>query len=367
MTLLRRYWWAVAILAAAVVIGLIAGGPSSTKPAYDPTSTAPNGTKALVLLLGALGAHVDVGPTAPKGSTALVLADRLNSNDRNRLLDWVSAGHRLVVTVPSSSLANVAADSTGTDQLGFAGGDVNLPPSCDLDLGPVQTIRPQGGDLLEAGLDETGCFGLGAGDFLVARPLGSGVVIVLGGPQLWTNANLNKADNSVLAAVLLAPQPGAQVTVVGTSRVGGGHSGLLSLISPELKELFWQLVIAFVLLALWRARRLGRPVPETLPVDLPGSEIVVATGHLYQEAGHRDRAAGLLREDLQRDLTRRLGIPGHAGPELVAGVTASRTGVTKEEVYGVLTAPPPLSDAQLIDLAHTIDKIRQEVNSAASR
>lgn len=367
MTLLRRYWWAVAVVAATVAIALIAGGPGSSKPAYDPTSTAPNGTKALVLLLGALGAHVDVGGTTLAGSTALVLTDRLNRDDRDRLLNWVSAGHRLIVTDPSSSLANAADDSSGADQLGFGNGAVDLHPDCNLGLDPVQTIRPLGGDLLQAGLDETGCFGLGAGDFLVARPLGAGVVVVLGGPQLWTNANLNKSDNSVLAAVLLAPEPGAQVTVVGTSRVGGGHAGLLSLISPKLKELFWQLVIAFVLLALWRARRLGRPVAETLPVELPGSEIVVATGHLYQEAGHRDRAAGLLRDDLQRDLTRRLGLPRDAGPELVAGVTATRTRATKEEVYGVLTAPPPLSDAQLIELATTIETIRQEVNSAATR
>jgi hypothetical protein len=363
MTRLRSYWWLAAIVVGAVVIALIAGAPPSSKPAFDPTSTAPNGTKALVLLLDQLGAHVDEGSSGEAG-TALLLSDRLNAHDRGQLLDWVNAGHTLVVTDPASTLAGVPSDASGLDNLEFAGGAIDLTASCALGLSPAATLRPGGGALLQPGPNQVGCFPAGAGDFLVARTLGAGSVIALGGADPWTNANLAQADNSVLAAVLLAPHPGAGVTLIGSSRVGGGSSGLLSLISPRVKELFWQLVIAFVLVILWKGRRLGRPVPEAQPVELPGSEIVVAAGHLSQEAGHRGRAAGVLRDDLRRRITDRLGIPRQTDDETVAAITTSRTGVSQQAVTDALTGPPPADDGQLVELAQALDAITQEVMHA---
>jgi hypothetical protein len=355
----RRNWWVAAVLAGAVLVALITGRPATAQPAYDPNSTASNGTKALVLLLQRLGDQVTIGPVVPAGAgPALVLVDNLNGGDRTALLRWVSAGHTLVVADPSSALAGVEADSSSVDQFLFSDEQAPLRPYCALPVGPVTEIQPGGGTLLAPSPGQVGCFRAGGGDFLVARPQGAGTVVVLGAPDLWTNANLSQADNSVLAAGLLAPGPGTTVTVVGSSRVGGGQTGLLGLISPKLKEWFWQLVIAFGLVAAWRARRLGRPVQEVLPVVLPGSELVVATGRLYQEAGHAPRAAQILRADLARTLTATAGLGRDARPEEVAAAVAGRTGLDEDVLLDALAGPPPAGDTELVVLAQQIEAIR---------
>ncbi len=56
-----------------------------------------------------------------------------------------------------------------------------------------------------------------------------------------------------------------------------------------------QLAVAVVLLALWRARRLGPVVPESLPVVVRAAEATEGRGRMYRRAGARDRAAGRLR------------------------------------------------------------------------
>src|SRR6266581_6954843 len=76
-------------------------------------------------------------------------------------------------------------------------------------------------------------------------------------------------------------------------------------VAPRVRLAMWQLVVAFAVLVLWRARRLGRPVAEAQPVQIPGSELVVAVGNLLQRARGRGQAAGLLTDDLRRTLAER--------------------------------------------------------------
>lgn len=56
-----------------------------------------------------------------------------------------------------------------------------------------------------------------------------------------------------------------------------------------------QLFVAAVLSAFWRGRRLGRLVPERLPVAIRASEAVEGRARLYRKANARDRAASALR------------------------------------------------------------------------
>ena len=52
------------------------------------------------------------------------------------------------------------------------------------------------------------CVGDGDSAFVVARPVGAGRVIGLGGPSPLLNEKLGERDNAVLAAALVAPEPG---------------------------------------------------------------------------------------------------------------------------------------------------------------
>lgn len=364
----RRIGWIAIGALAVVATALIIGAPGGGRPPLDPRSTSPDGTKAIVLLLRALGAHVDLGPTLPSNTdaVALVLQDHLNSTDRDRLNAWVNRGGRLVITDPLSNLAGVAPDQSTGDRVLGGRIPLGLGPQCAIPaLSAVGSVNPQDATLLlHAGQNQTGCYPAGSGFLVVARDQGAGTVVVVGGPAMWENGNLGDANNSVLAATLLAPTPGTNVTFVGESQLGGGDRGLLSLISPRVKEAFWGLLGAFALLVAWKARRLGKPVPEELPVELPGSGLVAATGNLLQESRQRSHAASILRADLKQLMVDRMGIDPKLTDETAAEVVSARAGIPFERVEAALLGPPPRSDDELVALAVSLENIRQEVVDA---
>jgi hypothetical protein len=358
--------WAGALLAVVILTALVVGAPGNNTSPLDPTSTAPDGTKALALLLRALGSNVVTGRTVPPtpGGTALLLTDQLNDTDRSHLISWVDSGGRLIVADPGSGLAGVTTDVSRRD-LFLGRAPIVVGRNCAIPaLQSVGSVQPDGDILLHRPPRDAGCFGAGDGFLLVARDQGQGAVVVVGGPSLWVNANLGHAGNSVLAASLLAPTPGTDVTFVGASRVGGGNKGLLALISPRVIEALWGVALAFVVVILWRARRLGRPVMEVLPVELPGSGLVEATGNLLQESGQRARAASILRRDLKRLITDRFGADPRLAPSEAAEIASGRTGLAVERFEEVLGGPTPADDRDLVVLAHSVQEIRREILNA---
>ncbi|MDQ1427546.1 MAG: hypothetical protein QOK39_1022, partial [Acidimicrobiaceae bacterium] len=139
---------------------------------------------------------------------------------------------------------------------------------------------------------------------------------------------------------------------------------LLQLMPPRVTEGLIQLLVALALLALWRARRLGRPVTETPVVELPGSELVVAVGNLLQQGGRYDDAAVTLRAALRRGIADQLGMPAGASPETMATVVAARTGLDPNMILATVAGAPPTGDAELVALARQVDIIRQELAHA---
>jgi len=239
-------------------------------------------------------------------------------------------------------------------------------------LGDVGRVAAPGGVVFKvpegpAGPGGTGgggaraCFPRNDGAWLLVQPLGEGTVVRLGGASVLVNQELGEADNAILLASLLVPVEGTTVQVLQPPLPGGGTAGLGDLIAPRVRLALWQLVVAFVLLALWRARRLGRPVAEPQPVQLPGAELVAAVGNLLQRAKGRGQAAGLLTDDLRRSLAERLGLPPSAPADQVADAVAARTAVPRERVLRTLTQTTPRDEAELVALSQAIDTVRREV------
>jgi hypothetical protein len=360
--------WLV-IVAVVAAVGAIGGRSGSGGPPLDPTSTSPDGAKALALLLDQLGPGVDQvagPPAAGSGGIALVLQDRLGSAGDRQLADWVRSGGTLVAADPDLVLA-FAAPAREPGPGGLVSVKGTLVADCSLPaVGGVETIDLAGGIALRSPPGSTGCFHTpDGGAFMVVQPLGAGQLVLLGGPVLWTNANLGHRDNSVLAANLLAPRTdGPRVQWIVGPRAGGGHKSLLQLMAPRVKEGLVELGVALVLLALWRARRLGRPVVETPAVELAGSELVVAVGNLFHQGGRLDDAAGILRATVRRAITDQLGVSPQASTDAMADVVAARTGLDRNMILATVVGPPPATEAELVTLAGNADTMRQEMSRA---
>ena len=365
----RRVTWRgwlpyVLVVVSALLIGYVGGAPDRGGAPLDPTSAAPDGTKALVDTLRALGVEVTVGPAAPNASTttALLLSDRLVDAQIRPVDDWVRAGGTLVVADPSSHFS--ITRPTGRTLVGFI--EPELERRCDEPaLRDVDRVLVPNGQLLRVPKGAFGCFTQGSTSaFLVSAPVGRGRVVQLGGAGGFINSRLGKVDNGLLAATLLAPRRDSRVAVLQPAVAGDGAKSLTDLVSPRVKLALLQLAIAFGIVVLWRARRLGRPVLEVQPVHIAGSELVAAVGNLLQRAKGRPRAAALLRDDLRRTLADRLGLPPDTPPDRVADAAAARTGVAADRVRAALEEPPPATEEDLVVLAQTVEAIRREVTHA---
>jgi hypothetical protein len=117
------------------------------------------------------------------------------------------------------------------------------------------------------------------------------------------------------------------------------------------------LIAVGALLAIWRARRLGAVVAESLPVIVRSSEVVEGHGRLYARAGARDRAAAALRAATVARLAHRLGLPRGASAEQVAVAAAPLIGRTPADMVALLAGRAPADDLGLLRLAHDLDTL----------
>lgn len=361
----RALPWVAVVLGVALVVAVAGRGPEEGEP-LDPASPGPLGTKALMDVLRELGGEVGISSDPPGSAiqTTLLLSDDLTPERRQDLLEWVRQGGTLVVADPSSGVTEV--EPAGSTRIGLL--DAEIERRCDVAaLGNVGRVAAPGGVVFEvpagpgAAAGTRACFPRNDGAWLLVQPLGLGTVVRLGGASVLVNEELGEADNGLLLASLLVPAPGTAVRVLRPPLPGGGNAGLGDLVAPRVRLALWQLVVAFVLLALWRARRLGRPVAEPQPVQLPGAELVMAVGNLLQRAKGRGQAAGLLTDDLRRSLAERLGLPPSAPPDLVADTVAARTGIPRERVLRALSPATPRDEAELVALSQAVDTVRREV------
>lgn len=365
MTGRTRRWLPFVLVAAgiAVAVAVVGGGGNDTGRALDPTSTSPTGTKALVDSLRALDVPVavDVGAPGPRTTALLVLVDGMTDAQRRAVSSWVDAGGTLVLADPDSPLNPYRAARPTI--LGLVQRD--LSRHCDEPaLQQVGHVLVPHAGLLKVRTPAVGCFTSGSDAWLVTETQGRGNLVVLGGADPFTNGSLGAADNGLLAVTLLAPNRNGRVQVLPLPVPGGGRKTLADLVAANVKLALVQLGVAFVVFALWRARRLGRPVLEPRPVEIPGSELVAAVGRLFQRAHARARAAEVVRDGARRSLAGRLGLAPDASVREVADEVARRTGRPPDEVGDVLAGPDPRDERALVAIAQEVEALNREVNGA---
>lgn len=347
----------LAVIAAGVLLAVaVAGAPTQDGPPLDPRVTGPAGTKGLVDVLTALDVEVRVtDEVGADDAIALLLTDDLDEDGAAALRRWVRDGGTLVVADPASDFA---PEIVGTTSLGPL--QTSLPRECAaVALADVDRVSARGGAVYESAGDDLACFPRADGYWLVAAPEGAGLVVAIGGAGVFTNRALGEADNGALAAALLAPEAGGPVAFLRPAAPGEGETSLADLVPDPVRFALVQLLVAFLVVVAWRARRLGDPVREPQPVQVAGSELVVAVGNLLQQTGARGQAARLLRDDLRRDLADRLGLPADSPPAAVAAAVARRTGRRPEDLTALLTGAEPAGEAGLVALAAELEQARR--------
>jgi hypothetical protein len=326
----------------------------------------PEGGRALATLLGDRGVRVDrvTDPTALTtglSSTAAVLVPIPGLLDESaaRTLGDATQGDVVLIDPPrnvleavtgglrSSSIASIRVRSPGCNQAAaVAAGDALIGGS---------TYESDGG---------TGCYGGGGGaPMVVGTTHGGARLVVLGTGTMLTNDRLDEDGNAALGLNLLGRDGSTNelrwlVPAPGTASDGASASSVL----PDwVMPAALQLLLAGLLVALWRGRRLGPPVVEPLPVVVRAAEVVEGRSRLYRRAQARDRAAEALRSGALARMVPRLGIDSFRGaepsPEAVVAAVASRSGRSDAGVRTVLFGPPPTDDGGLVALADSLDSI----------
>ena len=148
--------------------------------------------------------------------------------------------------------------------------------------------------------------------------------------------------------------------VAGTSSENK-QVGITDLLPTRLGWAVVQLLIAVIVIALWRGRRFGRLVPEELPVVVRQSETVLGRARLYRRSRSLGRAADALRAGARDRLGQRLGLGVRPEQPALVQAVAQRSVQPPAAVERLLYGSTPGDDLALVTLAQALSALEQEV------
>lgn len=323
----------VIILFAAVVITLLRG--SGEGGSLDPRSFRPEGSRAVAQLLEQNGVRVELtdDPSAVDGATLFVTQPNLI--DPERLADLSRRAAATVLLAPATGVSPTEASRVEVE---------TRQPGCP--LAAKAGAATMGGFVYEG---EQRCY-----DSTLTR---TGTVTMIGFGGIFTNRDIDEEGNAALALSLLG-QHERLVWYVPSAADRSQQRSLTDLIPDGWKFGALQLGIAAVLIALWRARRLGRVVPERLPVVVRAAETVEGRARLYRRSHAASHAAAVLRQATRDRLAPLLGVPPGDDP---SEEIARRTSRPAASVRTLLYDTEPVDDRGLVALAFELDALEDEV------
>ncbi len=347
----------VGVFAALLIVALILGRPDSDGPPLDPESVGDLGTLGLIEFLERSGAEIERGIPEPGSEidVALVLRDRLGGDSRERLLDWIQDGGTAVVADSTSPL--LATGLSGS----LSGEDLGRGICGIQGLDGVNELSGSALPLLVPVPNSRICFGDDLGAYVIQFPDGRGQVTGLGGAVPLVNAQLDQADNAVLAGRLLLSSAEPTVTVIYSPLPEAvGQQSPLDLIGPNVRWFGWQLVTATLVGLLWAIRRFGRVVPEPEVVELPGSLVIRATAELHRRSGTPERSLDAIRRELFGRLRHEYRLPPEIDADYAARIVADQSGISLADA-AILTGASNSTEATPLDCAKELDRIGRRV------
>ena len=369
--------WVVVVLLGALLLVAVSARSGPDARLLDPRSAAPEGSRALAEVLRRGGVDVSVVSTLAElpaqvqtGTTVVVTADeRISREGLAEVGARAGGADRLVVlltepAVPGEIDAAIdgyavpaevpSAPAAGCAVAGVRPGDVVAGASVlMLTEGTSEAVTclpargvPDGGALL-ARLPAD-----------VTRP----ETLLVGFAPALTNERVTREDNAAVSLRLLGSSPRLIWLIPSGADTATGSAADRRSPWPQ-----WSTPVALVLaggtvlLALVRGRRLGRVVPEPLPVIVRAAETTESRGHLYRRSRDRARTAAILREGTRTRLRRRFGIARTAPPDSLVDAVAASTGEPRERILRLLSDSEPGSNADLVALGTDLEALEGKV------
>ena len=359
--------WVLVALAVVVALAVLTAYLTAPRPGglMDPTSTSPDGARALVTLVREQGVDVVEAPdaaaveAAARPDTLIVVVQTYHLIDDDVLRRLAALpGDRLVVNPISRTREALSPEIKLSGGTTFGGGG---RPDCDLrEATRAGAVQFGPSDAYEAAGDTplTRCYE-GA---LVRYTQDGREITVVGNSEFMTNGALLDEGNAALAMNLTGASP-RMIWYAPQSAEGESEGGatLFDLIPDRVTWILLQLGLVVALLAAWKARRIGPLVAERLPVVVRASETVEGRGRLYRSRRARDRAADALRTATLQRIVPRLGLGPNADSTAIVQGIAAHCDVPPQPLAQTLFGPPPGDDAELVALARELDDIERQV------
>lgn len=357
---LRRHR-ALLIITALVVVTALALAWWSTRPSserLDPEGTGQDGSRAVVRLLQDHGVQVEqmtstepVPHTAEDDVTTTVVVTIPGRLDEDEFSALAGSDATLVLIDPGPAV----------DQLDLPLSAANGPsrvvePGCAVLAAERAGPARAGATQYESSGSGQSCYD---GRMVRSDEGPGGPTIVLGAEPLL-NQHLDDDGNAALALGLLGEHP--RVVWYTPELRADGDEGLVDLLPTWVIPVTLQLFVAAAAAAIWRARRLGPVVTESLPVVVRATETTEGRARLYRRGHARDHAAAVLRAASSDRLRTALRLPRGADTTVLISAVAERSGRDPSDVAATLAGTAPADDSALVRLADQLDALEREVH-----
>ena len=378
----RRMRWPLTVLTviALLVLFLAVVRPPTSADPYAPDNPESDGAMAVAEVLKDQGVRIthvtsvaDAVAAAGPDSTLLVTPNPSFFAD-DQISSLNRTGADLVVLNPDYSMVAGVTRNTVDSVYGEAAGPVQ--PQCDdpaaqaagaLDLRPGLSDTSTASDTVRPDL----CWPDAAGAYAYARlDFPNRSVTVVTDPAVIRNDSVLNEGSSALALwmlgqnedlVWLVPNP-MDVSTGDDESTPAERGQVNPLMPPGSAPVALVAVLAAVLLALWRVRRLGPLVVEDLPVLVRSAEATRGRARLYRAARARGHAAAGLRAAAADRVASRLGLARSSDANTVVDAVVAATNRPSQQVADLLYGPPPADDAALAELVRRLDILESEVH-----
>ncbi|WP_124054138.1 DUF4350 domain-containing protein [Arcanobacterium ihumii] len=354
----------VLVLVLALLAALVANlffTPLQDNNPLSPNSTSDKGSAALATLLKDQGVKVQHVTSSKElkdvddESTILVTNPSMVSDDD--IASLVDADARILILGTEEFM--------DADRWGFSG-SVSARPSrsviadCDLPAAKVaEEIGPTSTTISSS--EQNSCFVLGT-QSVWATASSNPNISFFGAPQTLSNKYLDKRGNAAFALHILGAKPKLFWLQDFTSTEIIENKELAVTMPPWLYTGSIAVLVSGLWLAVFRMRRFGSLVPESMPVIVPAGETQLGRARLYTRGKDYPHAASVLRADAIQRFASRLGLHRYSTRQDVVLAFVAATNQEATSISNILYDRQIRSERDLHRLGEDLNELIKEIS-----